>query len=74
MSKPLLTYERAQEVLVYNPETGSLHWRVARPGAPKGALVGTRSSEGYTQIEIDYRLYKAHRVIWLLMTGNWPKL
>lgn len=72
MSKPILTYERACEVLVYDPDTGALNWRIGRPGAPKGALVGTRSSEGYTQIEIDYRLYKAHRVIWLLMTGAWP--
>ena len=71
MSKPILTYERAHQVLIYNPETGSLHWRVTRPGAPKGALVGTRSN-GYTQVEIDYRLYKAHRVIWLMQTGKWP--
>ncbi|MEP9387159.1 HNH endonuclease signature motif containing protein [Mesorhizobium sp. KR9-304] len=70
--RPVLTYERACEVLVYDRETGALNWRVARPGAPKGALVGTRSSHGYTQVEVDYRLYKAHRVIWLLMTGNWP--
>jgi hypothetical protein len=73
MSKPILTCERAREVLVYDPETGALNWRIRRPGAPKGALVGTRNSHGYTQVEIDYRLYKAHRVIWLLMTGAWPK-
>ncbi|MEW9838670.1 HNH endonuclease signature motif containing protein, partial [Mesorhizobium marinum] len=72
MSKPLLTYDRAHEVLIYDPETGALNWRIARPGAPKGALVGTRSSHGYTQVEVDYRLYKAHRVIWLMQTGKWP--
>lgn len=72
MSKPILTYERACELLIYDPETGALYWRVARPGALKGVLVGTRTSEGYTQVEVDYRLYKAHRVIWLLMTGKWP--
>lgn len=72
MSRPLLTAERAREVLNYDPETGALHWRVARPGAPKGALVGTRNSDGYTQVEVDYRLYRAHRVAWLIMTGAWP--
>lgn len=72
MTKPLLTYERACEVLVYDPETGSLNWRIARPGAPKGALVGTRTADGYTQVEVDYRLYRVHRVAWLLMTGEWP--
>jgi hypothetical protein len=73
MTKPILTYERAHEVLVYDAETGALNWRVGRPGAPKGALVGTRSSHGYTQVEVDYRLYKAHRVIWLMQTAHWPK-
>lgn len=72
-SFPAITAELARELLVYDPNTGSLHWRIARPGAPKGALVGTRTSEGYTQIEINYRLYRAHRVIWLMMTGMWPK-
>ena len=73
MSKPLLTYERAHEVLIYDPETGALNWRIGRPGAPLGALVGTRTADGYTQVEIDYRLYRAHRVIWLMQTGKWPK-
>ncbi|TGQ35329.1 HNH endonuclease [Mesorhizobium sp. M4B.F.Ca.ET.214.01.1.1] len=69
---PALTAERARELLLYDPETGALTWRVAR-GCRTGALAGTRTSHGYTQVEIDYRLYKAHRVIWLLMTGRWPK-
>jgi len=71
-AKPKLTYERAAELLEYNPDTGALIWKKARPGCVRGALVGTRSSHGYTQIEVDYRLYKAHRVAWLLMTGGWP--
>ncbi|TIM06369.1 HNH endonuclease signature motif containing protein [Mesorhizobium sp.] len=69
---PALTADRARALLIYNPETGALNWRVARPGTFSGALAGTRTSEGYTQVELDYRLYKAHRVIWLIMTGKWP--
>ncbi|WP_282595028.1 HNH endonuclease signature motif containing protein [Mesorhizobium amorphae] len=69
---PALTAERARELLHYNPETGALTWRVPR-GCQRGALAGTRTSEGYTQVEIDYRLYRAHRVIWLMQTGKWPK-
>lgn len=70
---PALTAERARALLVYDPETGALNWRVGRPGICSGALAGTRTSEGYTQVEIDYRLYKAHRIIWLMQTGKWPK-
>ncbi|RUV07448.1 HNH endonuclease [Mesorhizobium sp. M1A.F.Ca.IN.020.03.2.1] len=69
---PALTAERARELLLYDPETGALTWRVAR-GCQRGALAGTRTADGYTQVEIDYRLYRAHRVIWLMQTGKWPK-
>lgn len=70
--RPPLTAERARELLTYDPETGALRWRVPR-GVKTGALAGTRTSEGYTQVEVDFRLYKAHRVAWLLQTGKWPK-
>ena len=50
-----LTAARARELLIYDPETGALTWKVGRPGVRVGALVGTRTSEGYTQIEIDSR-------------------
>ncbi|UDL87989.1 HNH endonuclease [Mesorhizobium sp. PAMC28654] len=69
---PALTAERARELLDYDPETGALNWRVPR-GCRSGALAGTRTSEGYTQVEIDFRIYKSHRVIWLIQTGGWPK-
>lgn len=69
---PALTAERARELLEYDPETGALRWRVSR-GNRSGALAGTRTVDGYTQVEIDCRLYRAHRVIWLMQTGKWPK-
>ncbi len=33
--RPVLTYERACEVLVYDPETGALNWRVGSPRRPE---------------------------------------
>jgi len=71
--RPIITAKRARELLVYEPETGRLTWRIARPGTCCGALVGTRHSDGYSQVEIDGRFYRAHRVIWLIVTGKWPK-
>lgn len=71
-----LTAERAREVLSYNSETGELRW--ARPGGRKvkaGKLAGSVSSSGnYRRIDIriDGTLYRAHRVIWLIVHGDWP--
>lgn len=71
LGQPILTAERAREVLSYDPESGVLTWRVSRPGTSAGTVAGT-FCEGYLQVQIDYRFYRAHRVIWLMVTGEWP--
>lgn len=67
-----LTYERAHEVLTYDPATGELRWKIARPGRRAGTVAGTLTPIGYVRVEIDYVIYPAHRVIWLMETGAWP--
>ncbi len=70
---PALTAKRASDLLICDLLTGKVYWRVGRPGLRAGDLAGTLTKGGYIQIEIDYRLYKLHRVIWLIVTGKWPK-
>lgn len=74
--KPLITADRAREVLAYDPETGHLTWNIEdpRPGPQvKGKLAGSRHSRGYWHVGIDGRLYLAHRLIWLMVHGYWPE-
>jgi hypothetical protein len=67
------TFERVDSLLSYNPETGIFHWRVSRGRLAKaGSIAGSPHKNGQIQICIDRKLYKAHRVAHLLMTGSWP--
>ncbi len=68
-----LTAERAREVLSYDRATGMLAWKNNRPGCKAGATAGTVNCEGYVQIEIDLVIHKAHRLAWLIETGDWPR-
>jgi len=68
----LLTQERLKELLEYNPDTGIFIWRKTRGGAHKGRVTGRHKCNGYLEIKIDYRLYRAHRLAWLYIYGKFP--
>lgn len=71
-----LTAQYVRDLFDYDPETGELNRRIYRPGRKgsnstlAGNLSGTRR---YSAISIDGRFYQAHRLIWLVVTGEWPK-
>lgn len=76
--KPELPYtndfERFSNVLRLDEETGKLYWRYkmgCRCDLSKPA--GTVGRNGYRVVQVFRRPYKAHRIIWLLYTGDWPK-
>jgi hypothetical protein len=70
-----LTADRIREVLLYDPETGLFSHRIAR-GKYKhikaGTVVGSSHSEGYIVIDVDRKLYFAHRLAWLYLYGEHP--
>ncbi len=75
---PKLTLERLQEALRYEPKTGLFFWKIRRQGiGGKYYEVGSSAGhlngpEGYWCICIDRKRYAAHRVAWIIMTGEWP--
>jgi HNH endonuclease len=77
MRAPKLTVDRLKQVYLYVPETGQFlrlqetnsHNGKAKVGEPAGSLSGER----YIRIGIDGRVYRAHRLAWFYMTGEWPE-
>lgn len=70
-----LSVERLKAVLHYDPDTGIFTWLVTLSNrAVAGNEAGTIIHHGYRAINIDGRRHLAHRLAWLYMTGEWPKI
>lgn len=73
LKKVPLTHERLLQVLDYDPETGVFTCRIARSSAKAGARAGTLAL-GRWLINIDGRRYRANRLAWFYVHGEWPQL
>ena len=68
-----LTAERARELFSYDPVTGELRNRVGRGLRARAAAVAESfRPDGRLSISVDYRRYLVHRLIWLIVHGEWP--
>ena len=68
-TEPTAEYVRSR--LAYDPDTGVFRWKTNRYPSRVGQVTGA-VKDGYLQIYLDGRLYRAHRLAWLIMTGLWP--
>lgn len=76
---PSISADEARALLQYDAETGALRWRVDRmtgrhhaiPKAKAGDLAGCRQRDGIL-LRINRKAIRAHRIIWLIVTGEWP--
>lgn len=62
--------------LDYDPETGVLRWKVARAQRVRvGDIAGSLNRySGYQTVSLRNKGYRAHRLIWLMVHGEWPDL
>ena len=81
-----ITPETLRQLLDYNAETGELTWRhrpteffpsvrVANSWNARYANASAFTSDdgrGYRQGAIFGKMFRAHRVVWALVTGKWP--
>lgn len=74
-ARPLrdLSAEQARALRAYDPDTGVLTWKVdGATHQQAGSVAGYRQLRGYVVVGFGYRLWAAHRLAWLIVTGEWP--
>lgn len=75
-NESLLSAFMVRQLFSYDPDTGLLYWkRLSHRKSNRlvGAEAGTAHDKGYRMVTIHKRRYFVHRVIWLYVTGEWPK-
>jgi len=81
----MITQERLKELLEYNQDTGIFVWKsrpswMFRSARSKkawhskhyGKQALNKRTDGYIAIKVDVKTYRAHRLAWLYVYGEWP--
>ena len=73
MANANLTAQRLREVLDYNAETGDFTWAIdISSTGRRGGVAGCQNKAGYVVVRLDKKLYLAHRLAVLHVTGEFP--
>lgn len=70
---PLPDKKYLDSILIYDPVTGVLCWRVSRSHCAKeGSQAGYINNAGYRAVKIDQKMYRVCRLVHKIMTGKDP--
>lgn len=72
----VLSKKDIEKYLSYDPKTGRIDRKtINTPGNQRyiGQEAGWIESKGYRAIMVCGKIYKAHRIAWLFLTGEWPE-
>lgn len=65
-------YQELATLLDYNPETGSLTWKVQRSNRMPGDKAGVVRNSGYAYVGFHSKRFLVHRIAWLMHYGELP--
>jgi len=69
MNNPIITQKRLHELFDYDGNKLLRKLKVR----PNPKIAGGYDSAGYICVRVNYKTFKAHRLIWLYVYGEWPK-
>ena len=72
MIKQTLSQDQLKQVLIYEPLTGLFRSKICKSKTGALKVVGFVNWKGYILVSVGKRQYRAHRLAWLYMTGQWP--
>lgn len=73
MGKSEISYELAHKLFRYDPVTGLLIRKITVSSrAVAGYKITAVNTAGYIIVRFEGKLQYAHRIIWLMATGDWP--
>ena len=71
-SKPLPPVELINQVIAYDLETGAMSWKIKTGHVTPGKQIQCVGPGGYYRVTLEGRKLAAHRVAWLIATGEDP--
>ena len=70
----MLSSAELRNLVDYNSLTGEFRWLVSRTNRIRiGILAAHPGKNKYLRVRIGEKLYLAHRLAWLYVTGEWPR-
>lgn len=70
-----IEFDLFHEYLSYDPNTGVFIWKKkTNRNVVVGSEAGVIYPKGYRGINLLGRQYQAHRVAWMMQTGEWPNI
>lgn len=67
-----LTVQKANSRIHYCPDSGAFTWKVDTGRVKPGDSAGCINDDGYLSIVLCRKRYRAHRLAWFLMSGEFP--
>ena len=67
-----ITQQKIRQILSFEPDSGTFRWRERHGNKAIGSIAGHADHLGYWKVKIQGHSYRAHKLAWLYVFGEWP--